>query len=113
MRYTRHSDASHLLQQDVFKKREIIVFIVIFLVFEILFASKIMYLVENATQSDKFSSISAAMCWAVMTVTTVGYGNITPIPPWGKTIAGMVTIGVVSLLALPLAILAFGLMEER
>jgi voltage-gated potassium channel len=113
VRYTRHSDALQLLQRIVFKKREIISFLVIFLVFEILFASTIMYLVENAAQPDKFSSIPAAMWWAVMTVTTVGYGDIIPITPWGKTIAGMVTIGGVLLLALPSAILASGFMEER
>ncbi|MDP2798111.1 MAG: ion transporter [Methanoregula sp.] len=113
VRYTRHSDALQLLQRVVFKKREIISFLVIFLVFEILFSSTIMYLVENAAQPDKFSSIPAAMWWAAMTVTTVGYGDIYPITPLGQTITGMVTIGGVLLLALPSAILAAGFMEER
>jgi voltage-gated potassium channel len=53
------------------------------------------------------------MWWAVMTVTTVGYGDIYPITPLGQTIAGLVTIGGVLLLALPSAILAAGFMEER
>lgn len=113
VRYTRHSDALQLLQRVVFKKREIISILVIFLVFEILFASTIMYLVENAAQPDKFSSIPAAMWWAAMTVTTVGYGDIYPITPLGQTITGLVTIGGVLLLALPSAILAAGFMEER
>lgn len=108
VRYTRHSDALQLLQRVVFKKREIISFLVIFLVFEILFASTIMYLVENAAQPDKFSSIPAAMWWAVMTVTTVGWGYysyhtlgkdyrrdgndrgcITPRPPFGNPCFGV------------------------
>jgi voltage-gated potassium channel len=113
VRYTRHSDALQLLNRVFFKKREIISFLVIFLVFEILFSSTVMYLVENAAQPDKFSSIPAAMWWAAMTVTTVGYGDIVPITPLGKTITGMVTIGGVLLLALPSAILAAGFMEER
>ncbi len=113
VRYTRHSDALQLLQRVVFKKREIISILIIFLVFEILFSSTIMYLVENAAQPDKFSSIPAAMWWAAMTVTTVGYGDIYPITPLGQTITSMVTIGGVLLLALPSAILAAGFMEER
>ena len=113
VRYTHHSDALELLQRVVFKKREIISILVIFLVFEILFSSKIMYLVENAAQPDKFSSIPAAMWWAAMTITTVGYGDIYPITSLGQTITGMVTIGGVLLLALPSAILAAGFMEER
>jgi len=43
----------------------------------------------------------------------VGYGDIIPITPLGQTIAGLVTIGGVLLLALPSAILAAGFMEER
>ena len=113
VRYTSHSDAVQLLRRVVFKKREIISILVIFLVFEILFSSTIMYLVENAAQPDKFSSIPAAMWWAAMTVTTVGYGDIYPITPLGQTITSMVTIGGVLLLALPSAILAAGFMEER
>jgi voltage-gated potassium channel len=72
-----------------------------------------MYAVKNAAQPGKFSSIPAAMWWAVMTVMTVGYGEIYPITPLGQTIAGLVTIGGVLLLALPSAILAAGFMEER
>jgi voltage-gated potassium channel len=113
VRYARNSEALKLLRRVIFRKREIISILVFFLVFEILFSSTIMYLVENAAQPDKFSSIPAAMWWAVMTVTTVGYGDIIPITPWGKTIAGLVTIGGVLLLALPSAILASGFMEER
>jgi voltage-gated potassium channel Kch len=40
------------------------------------------------------------MWWAVMTVTTVGYGDIYPTTPMGQTIAALVTIGGVLLLAL-------------
>ncbi|MCX6692670.1 MAG: ion transporter [Methanoregula sp.] len=113
VRYARNSEALKLLHRVVSRKREIISILVFFLIFEILFSSTIMYVVENAAQPDKFSSIPAAMWWAVMTVTTVGYGDIYPITPLGQTIAGLVTIGGVLLLALPSAILAAGFMEER
>jgi len=113
VRYARNSEALKLLHRVISKKQEIISILVLFLVFEILFSSTIMYLVENAAQPEKFSSIPAAMWWAVMTVTTVGYGDIIPITPLGQTIAGLVTIGGVLLLALPSAILAAGFMEER
>jgi voltage-gated potassium channel len=113
VRYSRNSASLKQLRRVIFKKREIISILVLFLVFSILFSSTIMYIIENAAQPDKFSSIPAAMWWAVMTVTTVGYGDIIPITPLGKIIAGMVTIGGVLLLALPSAILASGFMEER
>jgi voltage-gated potassium channel len=84
-----------------------------FLVFIILFSSTIMYVVEYPAQPDAFSSIPAALWWAVMTVTTVGYGDIIPVTPVGKCIAGIVTMTGVLVLALPSAIMATGFIEER
>jgi voltage-gated potassium channel len=72
-----------------------------------------MYLVENHAQPDKFSSIPAAIWWAMMTVTTVGYGDIYPVTALGQTIASIITLAGVLLLALPSAILASGFIEER
>ena len=112
-RYTRHSESLALLKRVFIKKREIFSIMGFFLVFVILFSSTIMYLVENAAQPDKFSSIPAAMWWAVMTVTTVGYGDIIPITPLGKGLASFMTLAGVLLLALPSAILASGFIEER
>jgi voltage-gated potassium channel len=112
-RYARYSDSLALLKRVIFKKREIFTIMVFFLVFVILFSSTIMYLVENSAQPDKFSSIPAAMWWAVMTVTTVGYGDIIPVTPLGQTLASVMTLAGVLLLALPSAILATGFIEER
>ncbi len=112
-RYARHSESLALLKRVIIKKREIFTLMVFFLVFVILFSSTIMYLVENSAQPDKFSSIPAAMWWSVMTVTTVGYGDIIPVTPLGQTLASVMTLVGVLLLALPSAILAAGFIEER
>lgn len=101
------------LKRVLFRKREIFGFMLFFLVFVILFSSTILYLVENPVQPDKFSSIPAAMWWAMMTVTTVGYGDMIPITPLGKGIASLFTLMGVLVLALPSAILASGFIEER
>ena len=112
-RYSRYMKSLDQLKRVLFRKREIFGIMIFFLVFVILFSSSIMYLVENPVQPDKFSSIPAAMWWAVMTVTTVGYGDIIPVTPLGKSIAAVMTITGVLVLALPSAILATGFIEER
>ena len=112
-RYARNSTSLALIKSVVFKKREIFTLMIFFLVFVILFSSTIMYLVENHAQPDKFSSIPAAIWWAMMTVTTVGYGDIYPITPPGKFLGSFITLAGVLLLALPSAILATGFIEER
>lgn len=112
-RYAQKSTSLAMLQRVIFKKREIFSIMIFFLVFVILFSSTIMYLVENSAQPEKFSSIPSAIWWAMMTVTTVGYGDIIPITPLGKTIGSFITLAGVLLLALPSAILASGFIEER
>lgn len=112
-RYARKSRSLALLRRVVFRKREIFTLMVFFLVFVILFSSTIMYLVEHEAQPGKFSSIPAAIWWSMMTVTTVGYGDIYPVTPLGQAIASLFTLMGVLLLALPSAILASGFIEER
>ncbi len=112
-RYTRYSKSLALFRRVLIRKQEIFVIMLFFLVFVILFSSTILYLVENPVQPDAFSSIPAAMWWAVMTVTTVGYGDIIPVTPLGRILAGLFTLTGVLVLALPSAILASGFMEER
>ncbi len=112
-RYARGSTALDLLWRVITKKKEIFSLMIFFLVFVVLFSSTIMYLVENSAQPEKFSSIPASIWWAIMTVTTVGYGDIYPVTSLGKTIGSIITLAGVLLLALPSAILAAGFIEER
>lgn len=112
-RFTQYSDSLVQLMRVLRRKKEIFVIMLFFLVFIILFSSTIMYVVEYPAQPESFSSIPAALWWAVMTVTTVGYGDIVPITPVGKFIAGIFTLTGVLVLALPSAIMATGFIEER
>lgn len=112
-RYTRYSESLALFRRVLVRKKEIFVIMVFFLVFIILFSSTLLYLVENPVQPKAFSSIPAAMWWSIMTVTTVGYGDIIPITPLGRALAGLFTLSGILVLALPSAILASGFIEER
>ncbi|HEX2924248.1 MAG TPA: ion channel, partial [Chloroflexota bacterium] len=52
-----------------------------------------------------------AMWWSVITLTTVGYGDIYPVTPVGKLLAAVIALLGVALFAMPTAILASGFME--
>lgn len=70
-----------------------------------------LYWTEGTIQPDKFGSIPRALWWSVVTLTTVGYGDVSPITPLGKFIAGLVAIAGIGLVALPTGILAAGFSE--
>ncbi len=93
------------------KKTELIVTaVLIFLL--LIFASSAMYAVENEAQPDKFSSIPETLWWGVVTLTTIGYGDVYPITPLGKLIGGVIALLGIGLFALPTGILASGFSEE-
>jgi voltage-gated potassium channel len=76
------------------------------------FAASGIYLVEHRHQPEAFGSIPAAMWWAVATLTTVGYGDVTPVTPLGKLFGASITIVGVGMVALPAGILASAFSDE-
>ena len=78
----------------------------------LLVAATGMYLIEHDVQPDRLGSIPAAMYWAVVTVVTVGYGDVVPITPLGKLFTGFVMLGGLVFFALPVAIIATGFLTE-
>ena len=87
-------------------KRPDIALMTLFLAVLVVVASSLMYFVENAAQPDQVSSIPAAMWWSVMTLTTVGYGDIYPITPLGKFLGAIIALIGIGFFALPAGVLA-------
>ena len=82
------------------------------LIFVMLVAATGMYLFEREAQPQAFSSIPASMWWAFATLTTVGYGDITPITPAGKVFGAMISVVGIAMVALPTGILASAFSEQ-
>lgn len=77
-----------------------------------LLAASGMYFFERETQPVAFNSIPAAMWWAFATLTTVGYGDVTPITAGGKVFGALITVIGVGMVALPTGILASGYAQQ-
>ncbi|MEK7244391.1 MAG: ion transporter [Pseudomonadota bacterium] len=75
-------------------------------------AATLAYLFEGKAQPDTFGSIPAALWWTVVTLTTTGYGDTTPVTPAGRMLAGIVMICGIAVFALWAGILATGFAEE-
>jgi voltage-gated potassium channel len=77
-----------------------------------LLAASGMYFFERHAQPVAFGSIPAAMWWAFATLTTVGYGDVTPVTVGGKVFGALITVIGVGMVALPTGILASGYAEQ-
>lgn len=76
-----------------------------------IFGAAALHLIEGHLQPEKFGSIPRALWWAVVTLTTIGYGDVYPITPLGKFVAAIVAISGIGLIAMPTGILAAAFSE--
>jgi voltage-gated potassium channel len=74
--------------------------------------SSVMYVLEREAQPKIFASIPHAMWWAIVTIATVGYGDMFPVTPAGRVFGGAAMVIGIALFAVPAGILATGFANE-
>ncbi|MDX2276082.1 MAG: ion transporter [Hyphomonadaceae bacterium] len=75
-------------------------------------AALLLYFIEGQSKPDAFGSITRALWWAVVTLTTVGYGDVYPETALGRIAAGLVAVAGIGIVAMPTGILASAFAEE-
>jgi voltage-gated potassium channel len=98
---------------DVFKHKasQLITSLFIILILMII-SSIIIYNVENPAQPEIFSNAFSGMWWAIVTLTTVGYGDIYPITIVGRIFSAVISILGIGLIAMPTGIISAGFIER-
>lgn len=94
------------------RKNELILSLVLVL-FLVVIASCLLYFAEHLDPENKgFTSIPATLWWAVVTLTTTGYGDMYPVTTIGKILSGIIMLTSVAFFALPAGIITAGFLEE-
>lgn len=112
LKLARYSPALHVLVRVLENERRSLTGAGLLLLGALILASTGIYYLEHKAQPDKFGSIPEAAWWAMATLTTVGYGDVTPITPLGKLFGGIVMFCGLCVLALPVAIISAGFAQE-
>lgn len=102
-------EANTLIRSMALARRKISVFFLAVLILATIFGS-LMYVVEGPTHG--FSSIPKSIYWTIVTITTVGYGDITPQTPLGQLIAAFAMLMGYSIIAVPTGIFTAELAQE-
>lgn len=110
-RLTRYSSSMNLLMQVLRDESSIIAAAMFVLLMMIVVAASVTYLAEHEAQPEAFASIPHALWWAVVTMTTIGYGDVVPQTLIGRICASVIGIISVGMVALPAGILASGFNE--
>jgi voltage-gated potassium channel len=108
----RYYSSLSLIRDTVKARKEELVLTFAVLALLLIVAASGIYYCENEAQPEQFPSIPGAFWWAVITLTTVGYGDAYPITVAGKFFASLVAILGIGMFALPTGILGAGFVEE-
>ncbi len=111
LKLARYSESLQTFVDVLRLKKEELLLMFFAIMILLVVSSSLMYEAENAAQPEAFASIPAAMWWGIVTLATVGYGDIYPITPWGKFIGSIVVLLGIGLFALPTGVLASGFAE--
>ena len=112
LKMARYSNAFSMIKNVLKEKKEELLVTLIFIVIILVIVSTLMFYAERDAQPEAFGSIPKAIWWGIVTLTTVGYGDIYPITLYGKILGGVITLLGVGLIALPSGILASGYTEQ-
>jgi len=78
----------------------------------LILTSSVMFMLEHDAQPQLFSSIPASLWWSIVTIASVGYGDMTPVTVWGRIFAGCTMLLGIAMFAVPAGILATGFAAE-
>lgn len=107
----RYSPGMRSLIEAVHAERRALLACLVILGGLMVVAAAMMHVVEGKAQPDKFGTIPEAMYWAIITLTTVGYGDAAPITTGGKLVAGITAVMGLVMLSLPVGIIATAFAE--
>lgn len=109
---TRYSRAMSTLGGAIRASKEELILTVLVMGILLIISATFIYFAEHEAQPQAFSSIPASLWWAVVTLTTIGYGDVYPITLAGKIVAGISAIIGIGMFALPGGIIASELISR-
>ena len=108
----RYSPAMRSLLDVLYRERRALFGCIVITVGAALVSAALMHLAEGHVQPDKLGTIPDALWWAIVTVGTIGYGDVVPVTTVGKLIAtGTIFLGLI-MMALPVGIIATAFAEQ-
>jgi hypothetical protein len=108
----RYSSASDTMFAVIRKETPVLLAALFMITLLVFMMAAFGYLLERDAQPDKFENIPQSIYWAVITLASVGYGDISPVTPGGRFITVVLALVGIGLFAIPAAIMASGFTDQ-
>jgi voltage-gated potassium channel len=112
LKLARYSPAMRSLLDAVYSERRALTGCFVLLLGATLIVASIMHMIERDVQPDKFGTIPDAMWWAIVTLGTIGYGDVVPVTALGRVIASFTIFLGLIMVALPIGIISTAFADE-
>lgn len=112
LRYISHSTGLTLIWRVMIRSRVALLSIAGLFAVVTLSGATLAHVFEREAQPQVFGSVGRALWWAIVTLTTTGYGDVVPTTIWGRLLAGWVMVGGIVMFALQAGIIATAFAEE-
>lgn len=112
LKLSRYSPALSALLDVIRKESEALLAAFVVLLILLMISAGGIYVLENDVQPETFGSIPGAMWWAIVTLTTLGYGDVVPVTTGGRVFGGLIGLLGIGMIALPAAIMASGFADN-
>lgn len=112
LKLSRYSNANDTMFAVLRKEAPVLLTSSLVMVLLVFIMAAFGYLLEREAQPDKFENIPQAMYWAVVTLASVGYGDLAPVTPAGRVATVVLALVGIGIFAIPAAVLASGFTEQ-
>lgn len=112
LKLVRYSTAMRSLLAALHAERRTLFGCVVILTGAVLLFASLLYAIEHRVQPDKFGTMPQAMWWAIVTLGTVGYGDVVPVTPLGRMVTVVAIVVGFAMIALPVAIISTAFADE-
>ena len=112
LKLTRHSDATAILGKVLVREWPVMSASAFIMMLLLVLTASLGYLFEHEAQPDKFENIPTAFYWAVITLASVGYGDISPVTPVGRAMTIVLALIGIGIFAIPAALLSSAFSDQ-
>lgn len=112
LKLTRYTSATQTLLKVLQREWQVIFASVFVMLLLVVLTASIGYLFEHPAQPDKFENIPQSIYWAVITLASVGYGDISPVTPMGRALTVVLALVGIGIFAIPAGLLASAFTDQ-